>query len=168
MSAAEPYVGDIIMVGFYFAPRGWLLCDGSLLPISQYEVLFVLLGTTYGGDGVNTFAVPDLRGRVAVHQGRSPASGTTYVLGQTGGSESVTVTNSTMASHQHWMPSAGSQMSSSPMGLVPAQGGSFGPVDGTVLAPSAVSGGNQPHDNIQPFLSINFVICAEGIFPSQS
>jgi microcystin-dependent protein len=169
---SQPYVGEIRMVGFNFAPSGWAFCDGSLLAISQFDVLFNLIGTTYGGDGQNTFALPNLQGRIPFHQGTS-ASGDTLVIGQLSGTETVTLTPNQLPSHTHTLggnSSAGTQPS--PAGGFWAQSSlkaysTAAPAH--AMASSAVSsvGGNQPHDNMPPFLAINFVISLFGIYPSQ-
>jgi microcystin-dependent protein len=165
---AQPYVGEIRMFGGNFAPAGWWFCDGSLLPISEYETLFQLIGTTYGGDGESTFAVPDMRGRLPVHQGNG------LVLSETGGVESVTLTVPQIPSHSHPMlASVNVGQDTSPSNKVVAQiGGGALPyiqdVTDTNLAPQAVSsvGGSQPHDNFQPYLCVSFIISLFGIFPS--
>jgi microcystin-dependent protein len=165
---AQPYVGEIRMFGGNFAPAGWWFCDGSLLPISEYETLFQLIGTTYGGDGESTFAVPDMRGRLPVHQGNG------LVLSETGGVESVTLTVPQIPSHTHPMlASVNVGQDTSPSNKVVAQiGGGALPyiqdVTDTNLASQAVSsvGGSQPHDNFQPYLCVSFIISLFGIFPS--
>ena len=165
---AQPYVGEIRMFGGNFAPAGWWFCDGSLLPISEYETLFQLIGTTYGGDGESTFAAPDMRGRLPVHQGNG------LVLSETGGVESVTLTVPQIPSHTHPMlASVNVGQDTSPSNKVVAQiGGGALPyiqdVTDTNLAPQAVSsvGGSQPHDNFQPYLCVSFIISLFGIFPS--
>ena len=169
---SDPYIGEIRLFGGTFAPVGWLACNGQLLSIGQYDALYNLIGTTYGGDGQVTFAVPDLRGRIPVH-----ADGSGYVPGQTGGVESVTLTNSQMPAHTH--PVVGSSATASvtsPTGNVPATTAgvtvfAYGTDQPhTTLHPSTVapSGGFQPHDNMQPFLCITFIIATEGIYPSQN
>jgi len=165
---AEPYLGEIKMVGFTFAPRGWAFCDGSLLSIASNDALFSLLGTTYGGDGNTTFALPDLRGRIPFHQGNS------LVLGQPGGSETVTLTANQLPAHAHGLSANSSAgTNSSPAGGFWAQS-QLGEYSTTTpshsMAPAAIgsTGGSQPHDNLPPFLTINFVIALEGIYPSQS
>lgn len=166
---AQPYVGEIRMFAGNFAPAGWQLCEGQLLPISENETLFQLIGTTYGGDGQSTFAMPDLRGRLPMHQG----NGT--VLAQTGGVETVTVTVSQMPSHGHpFLGSTNSAGTTTPTGQVLASSGVFGvspyglDAPQTPLAPASVSavGGSQPHSNFQPYQCINFIISLFGIFPS--
>ncbi len=173
---AQPFVGQIIAVGFNFAPNGWFLCDGSTVPISQYDVLYNLIGTTYGGDGVSTFALPDLRGRVAVNQGQGPSL-SNYLLGQRSGSENVTLTVGQIGSHSHaLMASATTGTSITPgstMALAPNDQtlvkmyGTVAP--NTSLAGSSITpvGGGQPHENRQPFQVINYIIAWAGIYPSQ-
>jgi microcystin-dependent protein len=172
---SEPFVGQVISVGFSFAPRGWMLCDGSTLAISQYPVLFQLLGTTYGGDGVNTFALPDLRGRGAVSvgtgQGLPP-----YALGQRSGTESITLTVSQIGAHTHALSGASTATSNVPLsttvlGTPDTENIYAAAGNTTTLSPAAVGpapGGNLPHENRQPFLAINYIIAFEGIFPTQS
>ncbi len=156
------------MFGGNFAPSGWAICDGSLLAISQYDVLFNLIGTTYGGDGQTTFALPDLRGRVPVHQGAG------FVLGQRAGVETVTLTVSQIPTHTHpAQASSAAGSSHNPTGNIWANWtGSQYSDQGTNAAMSAASvssaGGSQPHDNMPPFLVINFIISLFGIFPSQT
>jgi microcystin-dependent protein len=167
----QPYVGEIRMFGGNFAPLGWEFCAGQLLSTSEYELLFNLIGTTYGGDGQSTFALPDLRGRVPIHQGQSPGL-STYVIGQNGGVERVTLTTQQIPNHRHTLiASSGAGSSSAPGGNVPATavGNLYSPTLSTVnLAPSAVgaAGGSQPHENIQPFLCVSFIISLFGIYPS--
>jgi microcystin-dependent protein len=165
---AQPYVGEIRMFGGNFAPAGWNFCDGSLLPISENEVLFQLIGTTYGGDGQSTFAVPDLRGRLPLHQGPG------FILGQNGGVEAVTLTVQQMAAHTH--PMIGSTnvgQDVNPSGKIVAQiGGGALPymqdsTDTNLNAQAVTSvGSNLPHTNVQPFLCVDFIISLFGIFPS--
>jgi microcystin-dependent protein len=159
------------MFGGNFAPQGWALCQGQLLPISEYDALFTLIGTTYGGDGQETFALPDLAGRIPIHQGSG------YVMGQSAGAETVTLTVDQLAGHNHVL--AGSTdvgSASSPQNNVPASL----PAAGTAAAyntrpppggldPSSITptGGSQPHTNMQPYLCVTFIIALEGIFPSQ-
>jgi microcystin-dependent protein len=173
---SQPFVGEIRMVGFNFAPVGWALCDGSLMAISQNDTLFNLIGTTYGGDGQNTFALPDLRGRVPVHMGQGPGlSG--YIIGELSGLETVTITKQQLPPHTH-PPSAngaGPATSSSPVGNVWCNSGANGTPYSNVAPASPMNaaalqsvGGNQPHDNMLPFQCISFVISLFGIFPSQS
>jgi microcystin-dependent protein len=171
--AGQPFVGQIMMVGFNFQPAGWFFCDGRLLPISEYDVLFNLIGTTYGGDGETTFALPDLRGRVPVHQGNNGVD--TYVIGELTGAEEVTLNVNELAAHQHVYNPGASQSeptSDRPDNAYPAVGGYYA---GTTNSSSPMgaptigsAGGNQPHNNVQPFLTVNFIISLFGIFPSQS
>jgi microcystin-dependent protein len=166
---AQPYVGEIRIFAGNFAPAGWMFCEGQLMPISENETLFQLIGTTYGGDGQSTFALPDLRGRLPMHQGGG------FVLAETGGAETVTITVNTMPSHTH--PLLGtSNAADSPnvqtalvaTGLVSQL--YFGDPPDAVGAPQAISsvGGSQPHDNFQPYLCVDFIISLFGIFPSQT
>ena len=164
---AQPYVGEIRMFGGNFAPAGWMFCEGQLLPISENETLFQLIGTTYGGDGQSTFGLPDLRGRIPVHQGNG------LVLAEAAGVESVTLTTQQIPSHTHPIlgaATAGNQVS--PSGNLSANSTSVKPyinedVDGN-FATGAISsvGGSQPHTNFQPYLCVDFIISLFGIFPS--
>ncbi|GJJ02760.1 tail Collar domain-containing protein [Duganella rhizosphaerae] len=176
-----PFVGEIRMFAGNFAPAGWAFCDGSLWPISENEVLFALIGTTYGGDGVETFAMPDLRGRVPVHVGT--LQGDTYQLGMNGGVEQVTLTAAQMPAHSHVINAS--------TAAPPLAAGAINITDGSSWVPAAPSpkpkvyttaapnllmgadtigpsGGSQPHDNMAPYLAIQFIISLFGIFPSQS
>jgi microcystin-dependent protein len=164
---AQPYVGEIRMFAGNFAPAGWMFCEGQLLPISENETLFQLIGTTYGGDGQSTFALPDLRGRIPIHQGNG------FILAETGGAEEITLTVTQIPAHSHPML-ANSQLASefAPGNQVFAQPQT---VDAYVNPPPAVSlspascspvGGSQPHTNFQPYLCIDFIISLFGIFPS--
>ena len=177
----QPYIGEIRIFGGNFPPAGWAFCDGQLLAIAEYDTLYNLIGTTYGGDGQNTFGVPDLRGRVPVHQGNGP--GQTYVIGQMGGSETVTLTAQQMPQHTHSLVSTSTPATTStPTGqsifadIGPAGISSlnaFVPYTGTnqvALNANSVSlaGGNQPHDNMQPYLGLNFIISLYGVYPTQS
>jgi microcystin-dependent protein len=167
-----PYVGEIRMVGFSFAPQGWALCDGSSLSISENDVLFNLLGTTYGGDGVNTFNLPDLRGRIPFHQGT--ASGNVLVLGERAGSETVTLVPSQLPSHSHALAansSSGSQPSPASGFWAKSSLGEFSteaPTHSMAASSMLAVGGTQPHDNMPPFVVVNFIISLYGIYPSQS
>jgi microcystin-dependent protein len=179
---AQPFVGQIMMVGFNFAPVGWAFCDGSFLAISQFDTLFNLIGTTYGGDGQQTFQLPDLRGRVPIHQGQGPGFGN-YVIGERAGSESVTVTLNQFPAHTHNLTvncSSGNGNASTPVGNIWSKNGGLQGIlnssnatnammrtDAVTLSQSTPSG-NQPHDNMQPFNTVNFIIALEGIFPSQN
>lgn len=170
---AQPYVGEIRMFGGNFAPAGWMFCSGQLLPISENETLFNLIGTTYGGDGQNTFALPNLQGRVPIHMGTGTGL-STRVLGETGGTEQETLTLQQIPLHTHQAVASSTGASDSPNGNVwaTATGGAlpYGPDPGeaTLNAGSLfTAGGNQPHDNMIPFLGISFIISLFGVFPSQ-
>jgi microcystin-dependent protein len=163
-----PYVGEIRMFAGNFAPAGWMLCQGQLLPISEYDVLFNLIGTTYGGDGQSTFALPNLQSRVPVHQGSG------FVLSQNGGEETVTVTISQIPAHTH-VPQAnsGTGAQASPAGNLWANSANLpysSNAPSASMDPAAIglTGGSQPHDNMIPFLAINFIISLFGVYPSQN
>ena len=171
---AEPFLGEIRIVGFGFAPQGWALCNGQVLSIQQNTALFSLLGTQYGGDGVQTFALPNLQSRVPVHQGQGPGL-TPYTIGEVTGAESVTLTQGQIPAHQHSVAPVSSdqaQDTNRPGGAFPTTGGIYASTQGggAPMAPavSSPTGGSQPHSNIQPLLVVNFVIALEGIFPSRS
>jgi microcystin-dependent protein len=177
---AEPFLSEIRMMSFNFAPKGWAQCNGQLLPINQNQALFALLGTTYGGDGQTTFALPNLRGRTPIHFGSG------HILGEAAGATAVTITQQTMPTHTHAvsartdvvLPDAGPQDPTGKFYAAPqvsAQGGNItdvklyaDPSNLQALSPQAVSntGGSQPHTNMMPFLTINFCIALQGIFPS--
>jgi len=167
---STPYIGEVRIFAGNFAPVGWLLCQGQLLSISEYDVLFNLVGTTYGGDGVNTFALPNLASRIPYHQGSG------YVLGQMGGVESVTLTQQQLPVHTH--QAMGSNAAGTQQGPGGNTWGDWGqPVyastaitPNTTMAPQSLlpAGGSQPHDNMPPFLCLNFIIATEGIYPSPS
>lgn len=170
---AQPYVGEIRMFAGNFAPAGWMFCDGQLLPISENETLFQLIGTTYGGDGQETFALPDLRGRIPLHAGQGPGISQNYVLAEAAGVESVTLTTQQLPVHNHGFVASGDlALSPDPAGNVVAQPVTinlfFGDVAGGGLNPQAITpaGGSQPHENTHPFLVISFIISLFGIFPS--
>ena len=166
---AQPYVGEIRMFAGNFAPAGWMFCEGQLLPISENETLFQLIGTTYGGDGQSTFALPDLRGRIPIHQGNG------FILAETGGAEEITLTVQQIPAHPHaFLATTNSAADSNPTNLLPATSasataspyGTDAPL--TSLSPTSVSavGGSQPHTNFQPYLCVDFIISLFGIFPS--
>jgi microcystin-dependent protein len=169
-----PFVGEIRLFAGNFAPQGWAFCDGSLMAIADNDTLFSLIGTTYGGDGTNTFGLPDLRGRVPVHQGTG--AGTSVTIGENGGTESVTLTTQQMPTHQHaFQASNAVGGASSPASNVFAQGPPGGvqvyTQDNSVIpsgTPVSADGGGQPHENRQPLLAVSFIISLFGIFPSQS
>lgn len=169
----EPFIGQIIMFGGNFAPRGWALCDGQLLAISSHSALFSILGTTYGGDGVSTFGLPDLRGRVAVHAGTGPGL-TPRPLGQKSGAETVTLTTNQIPSHNHSLEgSRGTADSNNPtnnyLGVPSSPIYENNPPNVTMGGASiANTGGGQSHNNMQPFQVVNFIIALEGIYPSRN
>ena len=168
---SDPYVGEIRMFAGTFAPYGWMFCQGQAIAIVDNEVLFTLLGTTYGGDGLDTFNLPDLRGRAPVHMGTAP-SGTTYQIGEMAGVETATLTTQQMPAHTHPVPvSSKAGTSGSPVGTVPAASAAdalWGHGSSTeTMTATTPAGGSQPHENMQPFLAINFIIAMGGVFPSQ-
>jgi len=170
---SEPFIGEIRPTGFNFAPSGWALCQGQLQSISENEALFSLIGTTYGGDGQNTFALPDLQGRVPIHQGTDPVSGATYVIGQRSGSETVTLSPSQIPAHTHVLNAqSGNGSVSSPSGNFWAASvlDQFSGVAPSTPMAAVVgqSGGNEPHDNMPPYTVLNYIISLFGIYPSQS
>jgi microcystin-dependent protein len=166
----EPFIGMIVQFGGNFAPRGWAFCDGQLLPISQNQALFSILGTTYGGDGKTTFALPDLRGRVAIHPGHGPGL-SAYRLGETGGHESVTLTINNMPSHNHSFSGIeGDAKADSPTGNILGKSTIYsGGTPNAALASGVIgnAGGSQPFDVRQPYGCVNFLIALVGIFPSR-
>tara|TARA_R110000744_G_scaffold2004_4_gene7846 strand:- start:1651 stop:2175 length:525 start_codon:yes stop_codon:yes gene_type:complete len=173
----EPTLAEIIMFAGNFAPRGWAFCDGQLLAISQNQALFSLLGTIYGGDGRTTFALPDLRGRVAVHPGNGPGLSPKR-LGEKGGQERVTLSTLEMPAHNH-SPTTSVAVSTgvgdegTPTGVLAAHSGAFtedgnGAQLGGVSTTVNNTGGGQSHNNIQPFTCVNYIIALQGIFPSRS
>ena len=169
----DPFIGGIIMFAGNFAPRGWAFCDGQLLPISQYSALFSILGTTYGGDGRTTFALPDLRGRAVLHEGQSP--GTTYRnLGSSGGTETVTLNTSQMPLHNHGFNLGGTASSTSLSGQLLAESSSVatassaGSNNDLNASTIANAGGSQPHNNMQPYAVVNYIIALVGTYPSRS
>lgn len=164
---AQPYVGEIRMFAGNFAPAGWMFCEGQLLPISENETLFQLIGTTYGGDGQETFALPDLRGRLPIHQGNG------FILAETGGAEEITLTTQQIPVHNHPAGCKGSDgNSATPIGGVPAVNttaiayGAIPPIAAMNALDIGQTGGNQPHTNFQPYLCVDFIISLFGIFPS--
>lgn len=172
---AEPFLGEIRMFGFNFAPKGWALCNGQLMPINQNQALFSIMGTTYGGDGRVTFALPEMRGRTPVYQGQG------LVQGAAGGASAVTLTQAQLPGHSHNLvalaPQNGSANVAIPTGNFlsnssPAEiytSGSGGPSFAALSGPSVSNyGGNQPHENMQPYLVINFCVALQGIFPSRT
>lgn len=168
MGGSSPYVGMLLATGFSFAPLNWVPCDGRLLSIAQYDALFSLIGTTYGGNGQTTFGVPDLRGRTPLHTGSG------YVLGQVGGVETVTLTTGTIPVHNHVVSvTSSSQTAAKPNNNYLAAGPqayATGVNPNTTLASSSIApaGGTQPHSNLQPYLTLNWIISLFGVYPSQS
>ncbi|WP_217177053.1 phage tail protein [Streptomyces sp. AC495_CC817] len=163
---SEPFLGEIRRVAFPFAPRGWALCDGHILSISQNQALFALLGTTYGGDGRTTFALPDLRGRTPIGVG----SGIDW--GEVGGEAVHTLTTAEMPAHTHLVRAAtGAADTASPAGAywAAADQPAYGSGDGTAMSPAAIgtAGGNQAHENLSPYLAVTHIIALTGVFPSR-
>lgn len=167
---AQPYIGEIRMFAGNFAPAGWAFCDGQLLPISEYDTLFVVIGTTYGGDGQSTFALPNLQSRVPVHQGNG------YQLGEVGGVEQVTLTTNQIPTHSHAVTcsSGGANTSANPLNAlwnvsdVTQYATSAVPPDGQMnVAALSPAGGSQPHYNMLPYTGINFILSLFGLFPTQ-
>ena len=171
----DPFVAEIRIFGFNFAPRGWAFCNGQLLPLSQNTALFSLLGTTYGGNGMSNFALPDMQGNVPMHPGQGPGL-SPYDLGERSGTESVTLLESEMPSHSHAInPNAvdlGDTNVPSPNAtLAQSAGGTlYQATTNTQMHPQAlaVAGGSQPHNNMQPYLTLNFCIALQGVFPPRS
>jgi microcystin-dependent protein len=164
---SQPFVGEIRMFGGNFAPLGWMFCDGALLSIAENDVLFNLIGTTFGGDGQSTFALPDLRGRVPIHQNAS------HPLGQMGGSETVTLTAGQMPSHRHQLGAAASPASAAagPAGVLASSAGTQFYGDAALNTPMAAQaiasqGGGQPHENMAPYLGVSFIISLYGVYPT--
>jgi microcystin-dependent protein len=173
---SQPFVGQIIAVGFNYAPAGWALCQGQLLPINENDALFALLGTTFGGNGTTTFGLPDLRGRAALGMGQGSGLGS-YVLGQVGGVEQAALTSAQIGSHTHGLSVAATATTSTPASSVvlgtPEAATPIYATSGTgaTLTAGAVSttpGGGLPHENRQPSLTINYIISLSGIFPSRN
>jgi microcystin-dependent protein len=172
----EPFVGEVRIFAGTFAPAGWAMCQGQLMPISQNDTLFNLIGTTYGGDGQETFALPDLQGRLPIHAGQGPGISQTYQLGEKGGSESVTLTTQQIPIHNHAM------LASSAVGQQPQPQNAFLAQTSVGFPYVAAStphvnlnnnslgpvGGNQPHENCMPFLVLTFIISLFGVFPTQN
>jgi len=166
---AQPYVGEIRMFAGNFPPNGWMFCEGQVLPISEYDTLFNLIGTTYGGDGQSTFALPDLRGRVPIHVGNGVS------LAETGGVENVTLTTQQIAAHPHQLlGSSGIANDPNPQNNVLGESSAVSMYQSAApTAPMASQsigsvGGSQPHDNFQPYLCVDFIVSLFGIFPSQT
>lgn len=172
---AQPYVGEIRMFAGNFAPNGWMFCEGQTLPISENDVLFTLIGTTYGGDGQETFNLPNLASRVPIHMGTGP-DGTTYQMGEMAGTEQETLTVQQIPNHTHPFTAStadgtGTNPAGTLLGQTPAGTSILFEDNPTVnMSANAIgpAGGSQPHENTQPFLCINFIISLFGIFPSQT
>jgi microcystin-dependent protein len=170
----EPFVGEIRMFAGNFAPAGWAFCHGQLIPISENDTLFTLIGTTYGGDGQETFALPDLQGRVPIHQGTS--GGITYQLGEKAGTETVTLTTQQIPNHRHAAQCRNADSNSgTPQNSIWAKNQTNQTIYSNVAPATNMNngallpaGGNQPHENMMPFLTINFIISLFGVFPSQN
>jgi len=173
----EPFLGEIIMFGGNFAPRGWALCDGQLLPIAQNTALFSILGTTYGGDGRTTFGLPELRGRAPIHAGHGPGLSDVR-LGQKGGLETVTLTQAQMPAHNHSAitqaaanPGRGT-VTTTPTGAYLAEGGSYAPSKDVQMATDGITVGNTgnsaAHENRPPYQAVNYIIALQGTFPSRN
>jgi microcystin-dependent protein len=163
-----PFMSEIKIVGFNYAPKGWAECNGQFLPINQNQALFSLLGTMYGGNGQTTFALPDFRGRVPIHVGSG------FIQGQAGGQEFHTITQSEMPAHNHFVQATNAQGNNDDMTgnlFATSNAAKFGGVQNlTTLQPSTITntGGSQPHENRQPFLVLNFIIALQGVFPSHN
>jgi microcystin-dependent protein len=173
---ADPFVAEIRIFPFNFAPRGWAFCDGQLLPLSQNTALFSLLGTTYGGNGKSNFALPDVQGRAPMHPGQGPGL-SLHDLGETGGSETVTLLESEIPSHSHGLlaaPAPGNSRSPAGNVLARSTGGNayLAPAGAPLVTMSAVSlapaGGDQPHNNLMPYLTFSFCIALQGVFPPRT
>jgi microcystin-dependent protein len=167
---ATPYISEIKLVAFQFAPKGWALCNGQILSIQQNAALFSLLGTTFGGNGINTFALPNLQGRAVLGQG---VAGNSYVVGEVGGEPNVTLTSQQIPSHNHAI-----QGVSATANLKPAAGNAFAASSANPFSSTAnttmnpgtvgIAGGGQPHPNLPPYLVLNYIIALSGIFPSRN
>jgi microcystin-dependent protein len=169
---SDPYIGEIKLIAFTYPPRGWAFCNGQILPIAQNQALFSILGTMYGGNGVTTFALPNMQGRMPVHQGINQG---VYNVGQAAGEVTHTLTVNEMPAHLHpaVAQSTPSNPGTSPAGAIWATAQSavaFAPAPNTTMNPAAVAntGGSQPHQNLPPYLVLNFVIALVGIFPSRN
>ncbi len=174
---SNPFVAEIRIFPFNFAPKGWLQCNGQLLPISQYTAVFSLIGTYYGGNGTSNFGLPNMQGNYPMNQGQGPGL-TQRVIGETGGEATVTLLSTEIPSHSHGVACAATEGTTSPSGAVfggggrgkqPSYAAASVPASAT-MAPLAVglTGGSQPHNNLPPFLTLNFCICIQGVFPSRS
>ncbi|HKQ07130.1 MAG TPA: tail fiber protein [Blastocatellia bacterium] len=168
----DPFVAEIRIFPFNFAPKGWAWCDGQLLPLSQNTALFSLLGTTYGGNGKSNFALPDLQGRAPMHPGQGPGL-SLHDLGETGGSETVSLLESEIPSHSHSLSTSNEDPNNTqPAGRAPARSLDFAPASSPQVNMSdamlAPAGGDQPHNNMQPYLTFYFCIALQGVFPPRT
>jgi microcystin-dependent protein len=167
---AEPFIGQLLCVGFNYAPKGWALCQGQLMAIQQNSALFSLLGVMYGGNGTTTFALPDLRGRTAIGFGQGQGL-SSYTQGEMAGQENVTLLGTQMPTHNHGVScSSGDPADTSPVNTVPAAGGSYSPTANATMNPGMIqpAGGSQPHENRPPYMAMNWIIALQGIYPSRS
>lgn len=173
---SDPYIGEIRMFGGSFAPAGWAMCQGQLMPISQNDALFTLIGTTYGGDGQETFGLPDLQGRMPIHAGQGPGISQSYQLGEKAGVESVTLSTQQIPIHNHAFLCAGdfaqdaqpqnaffAQINTGSLYIGPAD-----PMQNMNAGMASIVGGSQPHDNMMPYLTVTFILSLFGIFPQQN
>lgn len=169
---SEPFIGEIRPFSFNFAPRGWALCSGQILPINQNQALFSLLGTTYGGNGQTTFALPNLNGRVAISSGQG-AGLSSHTLGEVSGTETVTLTSNQIPQHNHLAQTASASTTTDPTGALPGPTSGhnlYDPNVNTTMNPQAigVAGGSQPHNNLQPYGTTTYCIALQGIFPPRN
>jgi microcystin-dependent protein len=166
---STPFIGEVRLFGGDFAPVGWAFCDGSLVSIAAYDALFNLIGTTYGGDGTETFALPDLRGRVPIGQGQGPGL-TPRPQGESFGSEAMPLTVGQLPEHAHGVRASETATTTKPKGAVPAAGGPYAAAPAAGHSFDKLSqlgtGGNQPHDNMAPFLTISYIIALDGVYPA--
>ena len=168
----EPFLGQLMLVPYNFAPQGWAFCNGQIMSIAQNSALFSLLGTTYGGNGQTTFALPDLRGRVAISAGQGPGL-QNYSLGEVAGSESITLISTQMPAHTHLVGASTGSAQATPDNAFPGSDTSTQIYDlaaSTTMNPQMIqpAGGSQPHENRQPYLVLNYIIALQGIYPSRS
>ena len=171
---ADPFVAEIRIVGFNFAPKGWAFCDGQLLPLSQNTALFSLLGTTYGGNGLSNFALPNLQGSFPLHPGQGPGL-SLHDLGEQSGTETVTLLESEIPSHGHgmvagspWNASLAAPSPSALLGPAPTRPYAAVATTDTQMAPTLATGGGSPHNNMPPYLAMNFIIALQGVFPPRT
>lgn len=173
-----PFLGEIRIFAGNFAPYGWVFCDGRLMSIAEYDALYSLIGTIYGGDGINTFGLPDLRGRVPIHVGYNNTNGQTYIIGEMSGAEQVTLTNQQLPSHYHnvlansnngtlngptLFPTAANYPAKDPTGS-----NIYSDTNNNSMVSTGITGGSQPHNNLSPFTCLSFIIAVEGLYPSRS